>query len=70
MFFDLQTILMLQKSKFTDYFLCKMQSNGKYRVHLGLCIVAMETKFLLGVQELIKSKLLQHQLARTGTNPS
>ena len=26
-----------------------MQSNDKYRVYLGLCIVAMETKFLLGV---------------------
>ena len=25
------------------------QSNGKYRVYFGLCIVAMETKFMLGV---------------------
>ena len=25
-----------------------MQSNGKYRVYLGLCIVAMETKFYVG----------------------
>ena len=41
------------KGKFTDYFLSKMQSNGKYWVYLGLCIVAMETKFMLGVQELI-----------------
>ena len=52
MFFDVQTILMQQKRKFTDYFLCKMQSNDKYRVYLGLCIVAMEPKFLLGVQEM------------------
>ena len=52
MFFDVQTILMQYKRKFTDYFLCKMQSNGKYRVYLGLCIVAMVTKFMLGVQEL------------------
>ena len=29
-----------------------MQLNDKYRVYLGLCIVAMETKFLLGVQEM------------------
>ena len=50
--FDVQIILMQEKRKFTDYFLCKMQSNGNYRVYLGLCIVAMETKFLLGVQEL------------------
>ena len=40
------------KRKFTDYFLCKVQSNGKYRVYLDLCIVAMETKYLLGAQEL------------------
>ena len=40
------------KKKFTDNFLCKLQSNGKYRAYLGLCIVAMETKFMLGVQEL------------------
>ena len=52
MFFDVQTILLRQKGKFTDYFLCKVQSNGKYRVYLGLCIVAMETKFMLGAQEL------------------
>ena len=25
-----------------------MQSNGKYGVYLGLCIVAMETKFMFG----------------------
>ena len=29
-----------------------MQSNGKYRVYLGLCIVAMVTKFMLEVQQL------------------
>ena len=29
-----------------------MQSNGKYRVYLGLCIVTMVTEFMLGVQEL------------------
>ena len=52
MFFDVQTILMQQKRKFTDYFLCKMQLNSKYWVYLGLYIVTMETKFLLGVQEL------------------
>ena len=40
------------EKKFTDYFLCKMQPNGKYRVYLGLCIVVIETKFMLGVQEL------------------
>ena len=32
-----------------------MQSNGKYRVYLGLCIVAMETKFKLGVQAELRS---------------
>ena len=48
---DVQTILMQEKRKFTDYFLCKEQLNGNYRVYLGLCIAAMETKFLLGVQE-------------------
>ena len=47
MFFDVQTILMHKKKKFTDYFLCKIQSNGKCRVFGSLCIVAMETKFLL-----------------------
>ena len=52
MFLDVQTILMQLKGKFTDYFLCKMRSNGKYRMYLGLCIVAMEIKFMLGVQEL------------------
>ena len=29
-----------------------MQSNGKYMVCLGLCIVAMVTKAMLEVQEL------------------
>ena len=28
--------------------------NGKYRVYLGLCIVAMVTKFMLGVQGIEK----------------
>ena len=58
MFFDVQTILMQLKGKFTDYFLCKMQSNGKYRVYLGLCKVAMETKFMLEVQLFRSWKLL------------
>ena len=58
MSFDVQTPLIQEKRKFTDYVLCKMQSNGNYRVYLGLCIVAMETKVLLGVQELRSSKLL------------
>ena len=59
MFFDVQNAILMQwESKFTDYFLCKMQSNVKYRVYLGLCKVAMEIKYLLGVQELISQKLL------------
>ena len=29
-----------------------MQLNAKYRVYLGLCIVAMVTEFMLEVQEL------------------
>ena len=37
--------------RFTDYFLCKMQSNGKNRVDLRPCGVAMETVCLLGMQE-------------------
>ena len=46
MFFDVQTILMQYKRKFTDYFLCKMQLNTRNRVYryLRACQVAMTTK--------------------------
>ena len=53
MFFDVQTILMHQKRKFTDYFLRKMQFNARNRVHLRACQVAMTTKMSVRVQELI-----------------
>ena len=31
-----------------------MQSNGKWRVYLGLCVVAMVTKFMSGVARIEK----------------
>ena len=53
MFFDVQTILMQLKMKFTDYFCVKCNRMINIGcINLGLCIVAMETKFMLGVQEL------------------
>ena len=53
MFFDVETILMQYKRKFTDYFLCKMQLNTRNRVYLRACQVAMTTKVSVRVQELI-----------------
>ena len=44
MFFDVKTILMQYKRKFTDYFLCKMQLNTRNRVYLRAYQVAMATK--------------------------
>ena len=44
MFFDVQTILMQYKRKFTDYFLCKMQLNTIKNVYLRACQAAMTTK--------------------------
>ena len=57
MFFDMQTILM-QKKKFTDYFLCKMQLNTRIRVNLRACQVAMTTKMSVRAQELISWKVI------------
>ena len=53
MFFDVQTILMQQERKLTDYFLCKMQLNTRNRVYLRACQVAMTTKVSVRVQELL-----------------
>ena len=53
MFFDVQTILMQKKRKFTDYFLCKMQLNTRNRVNLRARQVAMATKMSVRAQELI-----------------
>ena len=53
MFFDVQTILMQWKRKFTDYFLSKMQLNTRNRVYLKACQVAMTIKMSVTVQELI-----------------
>ena len=65
MFFDVQTILMQQKRKFTGYFLCKMQLNTRNRVYLRTCQFAMTTKMSVRVQELIfkVERLLQDQLS-------
>ena len=49
----MQTILMQQKRKFTDYFLCKIQLDTRNRVYLRTCQVAMTTKMSVRAQELI-----------------
>ena len=41
-----------------------MQSNDKYRVYLGLCIVAMETRYLLGVSRNEKLEAVVTQLSK------
>ena len=50
--------LILQKRKFTDYFLCKLQLNTRNRVYLRACQVAMTTKVSVRVQELISLKVI------------
>ena len=42
-----------QRSKFTDYILCKMPLNTRNRVYLRVCQVAMTTRMSVRVQELI-----------------
>ena len=53
MFFDVQTVLMQYKRKFTTTFLCKMQLNDRRCINLRACQVAMTTKMFVRIQKLI-----------------
>ena len=66
MFFDVQTILMQKKRKFTDYFLCKMQLNSKYRVYLGPLYSYHGNKIFVGRTKIEKLEAVVTPLSENG----